>query len=573
MKVNFQQKLIWSFLVIFAVFTAGIIIFEQQRARRYKTEALEERLDAYADEVSQYILLRGCHAPEMDSLLSLMPPNIRLTLIDRSGSVIYDNAVSDPASMENHLDRPEIVKALESGSGTFIRTSTSVNQPYLYYAKDNGNSPIVRVALPHDIRVKSFLKPDNAFLYFIIALLLVGFIFIYYAGRRFGRSVRHLRDFSSALNNSSEQIPASGFPNDEFGEVAGRLADDFNRIREHEKQIAQEHEKLLLHIQTSAEGVCFFNSDRTVAFYNGLFLQYFNLLASKSISAGQEMPEEAEFRSVVDFLDNNGGENYFETRIGKHGKEFMLRLNIFDDNSFEIILTDITSHEKNRRLKQEMTGNIAHELRTPVTSIRGFLEILLSNDLAKEKAREYLERAYSQTRTLSELISDMSLLTRIDERQNAFEFTDVDINRLLRRVHSDTAAALAERHISFDTNIPEGLTVEGNESLLHSVFRNLTDNVISHAGDNAAIRITAKADGGMVRFSFADTGKGIKDERHFARLFERFYRVNEGRTRDTGGSGLGLSIVKNAVQFHGGNISVRPNTPHGLEFIIVLPEK
>jgi signal transduction histidine kinase len=429
------------------------------------------------------------------------------------------------------------------------------------------------VALPHDIRVKSFLKPDNAFLYFVIALLIAGIVFIYYVGRHFGRSVKQLRDFSSALNNSPEQIPALGFSNDELGEVAGRLADDFNRIREDEKQIAQEREKLLLHIQTSAEGVCFFNPDRTVAFYNGLFLQYFNMLAGKSVSTGQEMPDDAEFRPVMQFLDDPGGDNYFEARIGKHGKEFMLRLNIFDDDSFEIILTDITSHEKNRRLKQEMTGNIAHELRTPVTSIRGFLEILLNNDIPKEKAREYLERAYSQTKTLSELIADMSLLTRIDERQNAFEFTDIDINRLLMKVYSDTSAALAEKHISFEADIPEGLTVEGNESLLYSVFRNLTDNVVSHAGSNVSISIKAVSDGGMVRFSFADTGKGIADERHFARIFERFYRVSEGRTRDTGGSGLGLSIAKNAVQFHGGNISARPNTPHGLEFTIILPEK
>ncbi len=572
MKVNFQQKLVWSFLIIFVLFTAGIIIFGQQRDRNHKTEALQEKLDAYADEVSQYLLLYGHQAP-LDNLLSLMPPNIRLTLVERGGRVVYDNAVADPASMENHSDRPEIAEALTHGHGTFIRTSASVNQPYMYYAKDNGNSLIVRVALPHDIRVKSFLKPDNAFLYFVVALFFAGFILIYYVSRHFGLSVRHLRDFSAALNSNHGQIPAIGFPNDELGEVAGRLADDFNRIREDEKRIAQEHEKLLLHIQTSAEGVCFYNPDRTVAFYNGLFLQYFNMLTGKSVATGQAMPDDAEFRPVMDFLDSNGGDNYFETRLGKHGKEFMLRLNIFDDNSFEIILTDITAHEKNRRLKHEMTGNIAHELRTPVTSIRGFLEILLDNNIAKEKAREYLERAYSQTKTLSELIADMSLLTRIDERQNAFEFTDVDINRLLRRVHTDTLLALADKNILFDADIPEGLTVEGNESLLYSVFRNLTDNVISHAGSDVAIKIKAEADNGMVRFSFADTGKGIKDDHHFARLFERFYRVNEGRTRDTGGSGLGLSIAKNAVQFHGGNISVRHNTPNGLEFIIILPEK
>lgn len=570
MKLNFQQKLIGSFIIIFAAFTAGIIIFEQQKAKRYKTEALQERLDAYADEISQFVSLNYNDA-SLDSLLALMPSNLRLTLIDRNGNVIYDNTADDYTAMDNHSDRPEIQNAIKNGHSTFIRTSASVSQPYLYYAKDNGNALIVRVALPYDIRVQSFLKPDNAVLYFIIVLFLSGIVFIYYVSRYFGRSITQLRDFSIALNDSGK-MPPQEFPDDEFGQVASRLADDFKRIRDNEMQFAREREKLLLHIQTSAEGVCFFNSDRTVAFYNGLYMQYFNTLTGHAATSGQKILSDAYFRPIVEFLNNPANDNYYETRLVKNDREFLLRLNIFEDESFEIILTDITAQEKTRRLKQEMTGNIAHELRTPVTSIRGFLEILLNNKLDQNKEREYLERAYAQTKTLSALISDMSLLTRIDERHEAFGFTEVNINRLLEKVDSDTSAAQTAKNISFTTSIPEGLTVKGNESLLYSVFRNLTDNVIHHAGENVAINIKAtKTQDGNVRFIFSDNGKGIADEQHLGRLFERFYRVNEGRTRESGGSGLGLSIVKNAVRLHGGDISVRNAIPHGLEFIITIP--
>lgn len=424
MKLNFQQKLILSFLVIFAVFTVGIIVFEQAHARRYKTEALQERLDAYADQTTQYLLMHGSYAP-MDSLLSLMPRDIRLTLVGRDGQVAYDNAVTAPATMENHATRPEIAQAVEKGSGTHIRTSASNNYPYLYYAKDIGTNLIVRVALPYDINVQSFLKPDNAFLYFVIALFGIGIGFIWYVGRHFGLSEQRLR--------------------------------------------------------------------------------------------------------------------HFEVQ------------------------------EKNRRLKQELTGNIAHELRTPVTSIRGFLEIVLNNDLKTSRAQEYLQRAYYQTLTLSELISDMSLLTRLDEKKDGFKFSKVDVRKLLERLKADIATQLAEKNISISTDIPAGLTVRGNEGLLYSIFRNLADNVIAHAGKDVDIHIhaTRKSDG-IVEFSFADTGIGIKDERHLDRLFERFYRVGEGRTRDTGGSGLGLSIVKNAVQLHGGTISVRNAAPHGLEFTFYI---
>jgi len=223
--------------------------------------------------------------------------------------------------------------------------------------------------------------------------------------------------------------------------------------------------------------------------------------------------------------------------------------------------------EKNRRLKQELTGNIAHELRTPVTSMRGFLEIVLENDLAAPRAQEYLQRAYYQTITLSELIADMSLLSRLDERRDTFLLSEVEVERLLDRVRADTAARLAERGISLTMELPERLTVRGNEGLLYSVFRNLVDNVIAHAGRDVEIRVRAvRRDDGAVEFTFADTGAGIAGEEHLERLFERFYRVGEGRTREEGGSGLGLAIVKNAVQFHGGTISARNLTPHGLEF-------
>ncbi|MDR2912641.1 MAG: hypothetical protein LBV38_04995 [Alistipes sp.] len=451
MKLSFQQRLIGSFVVIFALFTAGVVVFDGQRMRRYKTETLEERLDAYAGEIER-VVGTGAGLTErfegVDGLIALMPQNLRVTLVDRGGRVVYDN-VLDIATMDNHLGRPEMTAAREAGSGTSIRLSNSAGEKYLYYARDGGGEFVVRVALPYDIEVRSLLKPDNAFLYFVVALFVVGLMFILYLGRYFGAAVK--------------------------------------RLREHE------------------------------------------------------------------------------------------------------------AREKTRRLKREMTGNIAHELRTPVTSIRGFLEIVLGNELDEARRRQYLQRAYSQTQTLSALISDMSLLARIDENRGAFEFTDIDAAQLLDKVRSDTSKGLVEKNISFVAEMPEGLIFRGNESLLYSVLRNLTDNVIAHAGEGVEIRVAAEVvEGGssgsgrvggsgsggvgrsrdrMARVSFADNGRGIADTQHLDKLFERFYRVNEGRTRDTGGSGLGLSIVRNTVALHGGEIGVRRNNPSGLEFIFELPIK
>jgi two-component system OmpR family sensor kinase/two-component system phosphate regulon sensor histidine kinase PhoR len=358
-----------------------------------------------------------------------------------------------------------------------------------------------------------------------------------------------------------------------FGNIKNSNAKIIHKIKEEEWCLMQEKEKLLMHTQVSAEGICFFKPDRTVDFYNGLFLQYFNMIAHNSINMEREMLQDAVFIPVVNFLDNRISEEYFETRINnRRGNEFSLFANTFADRSFEIILIDITSREKTRRLKQEMTGNIAHELRTPVTSIRGFLEIILSNNLGEEKKREYLERAYTQTQVLSELIADMSLLTKMDERADSLKISEVYINELLQKIKASSAAALAEKNIQFNVDIPEALYVLGSESLLYSIFRNLTDNVIRHAGENLSINIKTlpEMNDGMLYFLFSDTGKGVGENVPLERLFERFYRVDEGRSRDTGGSGLGLSIVKNAVLFHKGTITVRSGGNVGLEFLFSL---
>jgi len=207
-----------------------------------------------------------------------------------------------------------------------------------------------------------------------------------------------------------------------------------------------------------------------------------------------------------------------------------------------------------------------------VTSIRGFLETVLNNKLDGAKQRQFLERAYAQTCNLSELIADMSLLTKIEEGGGLFDAGGVRIAEVVGKVFADTGDAMRENGITAEVEIPHDLMVQGNANLLYSVFRNLTDNVIRHAGAHVRILVRAEKErDGCVCFSFADTGSGVRDEDRLNRIFERFYRLNEGRTRETGGSGLGLAIVRNAIVLHGGTINVKNRDGGGLEFIFTLP--
>jgi len=225
---------------------------------------------------------------------------------------------------------------------------------------------------------------------------------------------------------------------------------------------------------------------------------------------------------------------------------------------------------RDHKYRQEITGNIAHELRTPVTSIRAYLETVLDTQLDPEKEHYFINQAYNQTIVLSELIRDMGLITKMEEAPSKFQLSPVCINQLLTELKTDLQLVLQEKRIEMEWDIPESLIIQGNQNLLHSIFRNLTDNAIRYAGEDIKIEITGNHDNQFCYFSFSDNGVGILDESHLDRLFERFYRINEGRTRDSGGSGLGLSIVKNAILFHKGFICAKNRDGGGLEFLFSL---
>ncbi|MDR0415303.1 MAG: two-component sensor histidine kinase [Prevotellaceae bacterium] len=574
MRLRYKQRLFLYFGVIFVLFTVGVVVFERSRERFFKTETLKERLRVYAD-VANATLLQAADSSRqqpLKTLLSTFPQDIRLTLVGNRGEVIFDNAVSDLSVMENHLDRPEVASARRGGEGTNIRTSASNSQPYIYYAK-RYPSYYIRVAMPYSMSVRSFLKADNLFIYFIAALFLLMLLLIHVVTGRLGKSIRQLRDFIVCSEGDEGSVPSFTFPQDELGEIAASIVESYRQLKSSRKKIAQEREKLLQHVHTSEEGICFFSANRQVEFYNGLFIQYLNTIADEANSNPAAALSDPSFGQLTDFLANPDDSGCAGVQISKHGRFFSALVNIFDDGSFEMIINDATKHEKTSRLKQEMTGNIAHELRTPVTSIRGYLETIMTQPLDSEKRQAFLTKAYSQTITLSELIHDMSLIAKIEGAPSSFALEAVNIRSLLENLKGDLEIPLQEKGVSLTWSIAADVTVKGNRNLLYSIFRNLTDNVIRHAGSGVSVQVSMYGeDRDFYYFSYSDTGAGIPNEQHLSRLFERFYRVGKGRTRDTGGSGLGLSIVKNAVAFHRGAIVAKNRASGGLEFLFNLPK-
>lgn len=232
----------------------------------------------------------------------------------------------------------------------------------------------------------------------------------------------------------------------------------------------------------------------------------------------------------------------------------------------------IAEQERNRLLKQEMTSNIAHELKTPVSSIRGYLEILLADKPVSDEQRKYfMERCYSQTLRLSDLINDVSLINKLEESNDLFTREPVDIREQAEEAVRELTLNAEQHHTTIENLLPEKMVVNGNGMLLYSIFRNLIENAIEYAGDSCRVVIQCyKPDDDSHYFiQLYDTGKGVDNE-YLPKLFDRFLRIDKGRSRKSGGTGLGLSIVKHAVLFHEGDIYVKNRDGGGLEFFFSI---
>ncbi len=249
------------------------------------------------------------------------------------------------------------------------------------------------------------------------------------------------------------------------------------------------------------------------------------------------------------------------------------RLRQMANESNRLRLEATEAERRNRQLKQEMTSNIAHELKTPVSSIRGYLEILLSGKPVDDERRRYfLDRCFRQTLRLSDLIQDVSIINKLEESADLFPRTEVDATEVAKEAIGDLADKAAAVGIGVSNNLPP-MPLNGNHELLYCIFRNLVENSIAYAGEGINIVLeTYKESPDHYFIHYYDTGKGVANE-YLSRLFDRFVRIDEGRSRQNGGTGLGLSIVKHSVLFHGGEIYAKNRAEGGLEYFFSLKKQ
>ena len=229
--------------------------------------------------------------------------------------------------------------------------------------------------------------------------------------------------------------------------------------------------------------------------------------------------------------------------------------------------------EKENSMRRELTQNISHELKTPVASILGYTETIMeSPNISDEVKNQFITRTHEQAKRLTMLLQDISTLNRMDYAKDMIAKERVDVSTLFADIVEETSFVMASRQMTMKNYLPQNIIIHGSHSLLYSIFRNLIDNSINYAGKGSTIEVSAKEMQNYWQFSFVDNGGGIPQE-HLSRIFERFYRIDKGRSREMGGTGLGLSIVKNAVMLHGGNIEVSSPETGGTVFTFTLRKK
>ena len=572
--MTLNKRLFLYFFSIFFLMLAIISFFQYKREKEFRTEQLDQQLTTYNYTINKFITEKHATWDDLEDYVHLFPDiALRVTVIDTTGVVIFDSSVKKSTQLGNHLHRQEIEMANISANGKAIRHSFSTGLNYYYLAHRFPNN-YVRSALPYNVSLAGTLKANMLFLYFMTLLFILCVLALFFISRKFTKSIDRLRIFTQKAEK--EELPDTDieFPNDELGEISKNIVKLYKLQLQTKDEVNKEREKLIKHLQISQEGLGIFSSDKKEILANSHFIQYTNILSDQQCESSDQiflLPELADINEFIDHSLLNNQMNRKRLNIEKGGRIFALQCIVFQDNTFEISINDISVQEHENELKRHLTQNISHELKTPVSSILGYMESILNNpDLDPQRQRFFIQRSFQQAQRLSSLLQDISILNKMDEAKRLFEKETCNLSEVLTDVLNDVHLEIEQKECKVLKNVDPEIQIQGNRSLLYSIFRNLMDNALAYGGEKQTIDINCyREDELFYYFSFTDNGIGVGEE-HLNRLFERFYRVDKGRSRKVGGTGLGLAIVKNAVLYHRGNISAKNIPGGGLSFIFSL---
>ena len=529
-------------------------------------------LATYADLIAQ-----SHDSLPLDDLSSLLPDDIEAELVDPALRVTAATDSTSVGTQRSLSEDPELRLAYSNHSGDHLSTAeeSDTADGQLHYAL-YCDGHYIHLTRPYREQPATDRKTLWLACLLPSLLILLGMLVgTYLSLRSTDRSVSGLRRLTGALRRG-EHPEGTLFADDDLGTLGEELRQLFSKSEEKVQRTEEMRQHLIALFDLSKIGIALFDSNGTTLFANTHFIQFASMISSRALplESLSELLTEESMQPIGDFISSapGGDERSRRAMIPSGSHIFEVKAFRSAAETFDLTIEDVTVSVQTAQLKREMTSNITHEIRTPLTSIRGYLETLRYSDLSPEQQAAFTDKAYRQAERLSAMMDDIRLISQMDEREaEEYRMEELDLGLVVEEARIAFADRIEQSGDRFVNEIPDGLTIHANNSLIHSVFQNLIENSLRYAGEGVTLCFSCyHRDDEYVYLSYYDTGRGVPEEK-LSRIFERFYRIDSGRTRDRGGSGLGLSIVRNAIRLHGGQIQARRHSPEGgLEFLFTL---
>jgi len=485
----------------------------------------------------------------------------RITLIDTDGTVLYDNQ-ADPATMENHSDREEFQEASTAGAGEATRISDTIAEQTFYYAVKLQNGQVLRVAATTD----SVFAAVLAVLPWILGVeVLVAVCTVLFSNFLTKKIV-------APINRLDLDHPADNEIYDELSPLLGKISRQNEVIAQQMKSLREKQEEFTSITENMSEGFLVLDNNTDILSYNTSALR---LLGAEAVPAESHVSalalnRSAGFRSAV---DGALAGKRSEQLVRQGGRCCQVMANpVLRDGEVEgavVVILDITEREERENLRREFTANVSHELKTPLTSISGFAEIIKNGIVKPEDIPRFAGNIYEESQRLVTLVDDILNLSRLDEADVQLEREDFDLSSLARDVAGRLKASAKKNGVVI-TVIGDKAEINGVKSIVDEMVFNLVDNAVKYNKQNGRVTVTVDSSSDGTALTVTDTGIGIP-QADVDRVFERFYRVDKSHSKEIGGTGLGLSIVKHGAAFHNAKVSLQSTEGEGTTVRLVFP--
>lgn len=573
MRNSLFARIFGGYLVVICILLLLVPLISFKLVKTYYVNALTENLKNIAVTTSSQIasFLDGRHHRELDLFLKNLKDkiNARITVINREGTVLADTE-RDPAAMESHKLRPEVIDALSGGVGKSRRFSVTLEEEMLYVAlpveKDTGTLGLVRMSIPLK-QVNNLLDALQIRIIIAIAIItLLAVTIAFLLSRNLAKPVRALVGAAKNLAKGDfatrVYLPAEGELKslaENFNEMAARMEGLFGNL-------SQRNEELDTIISSIQEMLLVLDKDGRIKLANESFLK---AIDNREVQGRfyWEVVRSPDFSELIGRVTEEKQNRTMEVRLRE--KQYFCSVTfIGSKEEMAAVLYDVTEIKRLEQMKKDFVANISHELRTPLTAIKGFVETLEEEEEIKNI--HYFEIIKRHTDRLMNIVNDLLVLSELEQTDKTLVLEKVNLASLAENMLKAFEHRAKEKGLSLKLAAGEGLVpIQADPFKLEQMFINLLDNAIKYT-ETGEVRVTLTRKDTASVIEIQDTGIGISGT-HLPRLFERFYVVDKSRSKKLGGTGLGLSIVKHIVLLHGGTIDVQSFPGKGTTFTIVLP--